>query len=74
MVGELGPGEAERETLRIERQHGRVPKLGAGEGRTFEIDYAIHVGEAEVKQAADRVKAVQGDRKAQVDAEPEKID
>jgi hypothetical protein len=70
----IEPGTSFPHNRRVERQHGRVPKLGAGESRSFEIDYAIHVGEGEVKQAADRVKAVQGDRKPQVDAEPEKID
>jgi hypothetical protein len=50
-----------------------VPKLAAGESRSFQIDYAIHIGEAEVKAAADAVAAIQGDRKPQVEAEPEKI-
>jgi len=70
----IEPGTSFPHNRRVERAHGRVPKLAAGEKRSFEIDYAIHVGEAEVKAAADRVAAIQGDRKPQVDAEPEKID
>jgi galactose mutarotase-like enzyme len=70
----IEPGTSFPHNRRVERQHGRVPKLAAGESRSFEIDYAIHVGEAEVKQAAAKVAAIQGDRKPQADAEPEKID
>jgi hypothetical protein len=70
----IEPGTSFPHNRRIERQHGRVPKLAVGESRNFEIDYTIHVGEASVKAAVERVAAIQGDRKPQVDAEPEKID
>jgi galactose mutarotase-like enzyme len=70
----IEPGTSFPHNRRVERQHGRVPKLAAGESRTFEIDYTIHVGEAAVKSAVDQVAAIQADRKPQVDAEPEKID
>jgi hypothetical protein len=70
----IEPGTGFPHNRRVERAAGRVPKLAAGESRSFQIDYAIHVGEAEVKTAADRVAAIQGDRKPQVDTEPEKIE
>jgi hypothetical protein len=70
----IEPGTSFPHNRRVERQHGRVPKLAAGESRNFEIDYTIHVGEAAVKGAVDQVAVIQGDRKPQVDAEPEKID
>lgn len=70
----IEPGTGFPHNRRIERAKGRVPKIKAGESRSFTVDFAIHVGEAEVKAATDRVAAIQGDRKPQIDAEPEKID
>ena len=70
----IEPGTSFPHNRRVERQHGRVPQLAAGESRNFEIDYTIHVGEASVKAAVERVAAIQDDRKPQVDAAPEKID
>ncbi|MDB5319282.1 MAG: hypothetical protein JWN40_913 [Phycisphaerales bacterium] len=70
----IEPGTSFPHNRRVERQHGRVPKLAAGESRNFQIDYTIHVGEAAVKAAVDQVAAIQADRKPQVDAEPEKIE
>ena len=32
----------------IERKYGRVPKLGAGESRSFTLDFGIHVGNENV--------------------------
>src|SRR5258706_359563 len=70
----IEPGTSFPHNRRVERQHGRVPKLAAGESRNFEIDYTIHVGEASVKAAVERVAAIQDDRKPQGDVAPEKID
>lgn len=70
----IEPGTGFPHNRRVERARGRTPKLAAGASRTFAIDYSVHVGEAEVKSAAARVAAIQGDRKPTVDAEPEPID
>jgi hypothetical protein len=34
------------------------------------IDYGIHVGKDEVQKVADRIKAIQGDRKPVIDEKP----
>jgi hypothetical protein len=70
----IEPGTGFPHNRRIERQAGRVPKLAAGESRSFTVDFAIHVGEPEVNAAVDRVALIQAGREPQVDAEPEKID
>lgn len=70
----IEPGTSFPHNRHIERAHGRVPKLAAGEGRSFQIDYAVYFGEAAVKSAADRIAAIQGNRTPKVDAEPEKIE
>jgi hypothetical protein len=70
----IEPGTSFPHNRRIERAKGRVPKLAAGATRTFTIEYGIHVGADQVKEVLARVAAIQGDRKPQVDREPEKID
>jgi hypothetical protein len=70
----IEPGTSFPHNRRIERAKGRVPKLAAGASRTFHVDFAVHVGAQEVEAAAKRVAAIQGDRKPQVDAQPESID
>jgi hypothetical protein len=70
----IEPGTSFPHNRRIERAAGRVPKLAAGESRSFTVDFAIHVGEAEVKAAMDRVAAIQARREPRVDVEPETID
>jgi hypothetical protein len=43
---------------RIERKYGRVPKLAAGESRSFTLDFGIHIGNDQVgeliNEATDR--------------------
>lgn len=70
----IEPGTGFPHNRRVERAKGRVPKLGAGESRSFTVDFAIHVGEAEVKALTAKIGAIQGDKKSVLDAEPEKID
>jgi hypothetical protein len=59
---------------RIEREKGRVPKLAAGASRSFHIEYSVYLTQPEVQAARDRIAAIQGDHKPQVDSEPEKAD
>lgn len=70
----IEPGTGFPHNRRVERACGRVPRLAAGASRTFAIDYAVHVGEAEVESQAARIKAIQGDRKPIVEKTPEPID
>ena len=59
---------------RVERKFGRVPKLAAGASHRMAIDFAIHPGTKEVKNAAKRIQAVQRDHAPKLDAQPEKKD
>ncbi len=70
----IEPGTSFPHNRRIERLKGRVPKLAAGASRNIQIDYGIQIGNAAVKEAADRITAIQGDRKPQVENEPEKLE
>lgn len=67
----IEPGTNFPYNRRIEREHGRVPKLAAGASRSFTVDFAVHVGEEAVSGAARRVAAIQGDRKPKIAEEPE---
>ena len=55
---------------KVERAAGRVPKLAAGESRSFTLDYALHFG-AQVKSAEARVRAIQAGRPTQRGGVPE---
>ena len=70
----LEPGTNFPSNRRIERKAGRVPKLAAGASRSFAIEFAIHTGSEQVKQAAERIAAIQGSRKTMVDEEPAKVE
>jgi hypothetical protein len=48
-----------------------VPKLGAGESRTFELDFIILGNAGEVKAAAAAVKELQGGKGPEVQKAPE---
>jgi hypothetical protein len=69
----LEPGTNFPYTRRIERKHGRVPKLAAGASHHVTIDVSVHVGKDAVKQVADRIMAIQGDRKTTIDKKPMKV-
>lgn len=56
----------------VERKMGRVPKLAPGASHHATIDFAIHVGAAEVGQVNEYIARLQGSRKVIVDERPEK--
>jgi hypothetical protein len=56
----LEPGTGFPFNRKFERKHGRVPKLAAGESRSFTLDYALHLG-AEVKAAETRINKMRPD-------------
>lgn len=70
----IEPGTSFPHNRRIERAKGRVPKLAAGASRTFTVDFAVLVGPEQVNEGTKRVAAIQGERKPQVDAQPEPLD
>jgi hypothetical protein len=71
-VAGLEPGTGFPSNRRIERKHGRVPRLGPGQTRRFTIDFGLHEGADEVESAAGRIEGIQGGRPPVIDPEPEK--
>ena len=70
----LEPGTNFPNNRRIERKLGRVPKLAPGASYSATIDYAIHIGTAQVKRVADRISAIKGKQKPVIARQPEKND
>jgi hypothetical protein len=66
----LEPGTGFPYTRRIEREHGRVPKLKPGDTRRFSIDVGLHATAAEVAAVAQRIDQIQNRRPVQVDVAP----
>ncbi|MFG0332035.1 MAG: aldose 1-epimerase family protein [Maioricimonas sp. JB049] len=58
---------------RVERAAGRLATLGAGESRTFRLDFGLHIGEDAVSQAAERVRRIQGDTEPELVPSPPEI-
>jgi len=67
----IEPGTGFPHNRSYERKYGRVPKLGAGQSRTFELDFTILGNAGEVKAAAAAVKELQGDKGPEVQKAPE---
>jgi len=67
----LEPGTNFPYNRRIERGFGRVPKLAPGATRHAALDFTILIGPDPVKQTADRITAIQADRKPEVIDKPE---
>ncbi|MFO0891986.1 MAG: aldose 1-epimerase family protein [Isosphaeraceae bacterium] len=70
----IEPGTNYPNNRRIERKHGRVPTLSPGESHYMAIDFSLHIGTDEVKQAAQEVAKIQGDRRPLINEKPEKHD
>jgi hypothetical protein len=68
----LEPGTNFPNHRAIERKHGRVPKLAGDASHAMTLDFGIHVGKDEVQRMAERIKAIQADRKPIVDDRPQK--
>ncbi|MDP6913681.1 MAG: DUF4432 family protein, partial [Verrucomicrobiota bacterium] len=67
----IEPGTGFPHNRSYERKYGRVPKLGAGQSRTFELDFTILGNAGEVKAAAAAVKKLKGDKGPEVQKAPE---
>jgi len=68
----IEPGTNYPNNRRVERIHGRVPNLSPGESHYMTIDFAIHVGSAEVEQIAQEITRIQGTRRPRLNEKPEK--
>jgi len=67
----LEPGTGYAYNRSVERKFGRVPKLAGGASRSFTLDYTILFGGEDVSAVAREISAIQGERKTQVDPEPQ---
>ncbi len=67
----IEPGTNYPNNRRIERRHGRVPSLSPAESHYMTIDFAIHVGTAEVEQVAQEITRIQSDRRPLLNEKPE---
>jgi hypothetical protein len=66
----LEPGTGFAYNRRIERDFGRVPKLGPGASRHFTIDFAVKASADAVRRAEADVARIQAGREVQVDPQP----
>ena len=67
----IEPGTGFPHNRSYERKYGRVPKLGAGQSRTIELDFTILGNTGEVKAAAAAVKELQGNEGPEIQKNPE---
>jgi hypothetical protein len=70
----LEPGTNFPSNRRVERAHGRVPKLAAGASHSATIDFTIHTDAQQTKRLEEQIAALQGDVKPTLDETPEKKD
>lgn len=68
----LEPGTGFPYPRRIEREAGRVPKLGPGESRRFAIDVGVHTTAAAVAAVGELIQRIQNGRTTQIDRAPER--
>jgi hypothetical protein len=67
----LEPGTNFPANRRIERAHGRVPKLDAGESHHTAIEFQIYTNAEDTKRLSERISALQGDGKPVLEEMPE---
>lgn len=66
----LEPGTGFPFNRRVERQFGRVPKLAAGETRSFAIDVGLHASKDAVASKAAQIEQIRDGRPTQVETQP----
>ena len=69
----IEPGTGFPYNRRVERQFGRVPKLGPGQTRNFAVEVAIHEGRAQVQSVLDQIAGIQGDRARALEPAPQRL-
>ncbi|HIL73946.1 MAG TPA: DUF4432 family protein, partial [Verrucomicrobia bacterium] len=67
----IEPGTGFPHNRSYERKYGRVPKLGPGKSRTFELDFSILSNRSEVNDAVDSVARLQGSKGPEIQKNPE---
>ncbi len=70
----LEPGTGFPNNRKVERKHGRVPKLAPGESRRFSVQFQVHRDAASVAQAAKTVERLRDGRKTEVSTLPPQTD
>ena len=58
----------------VEREHGRVPRLRAGQSHRAQIEFGIHSGKSEVAAVGRQIAAIRAGRKTQIDDHPGAFD
>lgn len=66
----LEPGTGFPRNRSMERQSGRVPKLGPHESRSFTIDFTLLMGKEQVMAAGDEIARIWAGRRTQIDTSP----
>jgi len=66
----LEPGTGFSRNRSVERRSGRVPVLGPHQSRTFTLDFLALADAGRIAETAREIKAIQGDRRTQVDDKP----
>ena len=66
----LEPGTGFSRNRSVERKSGRVPVLGPHQSRTFTLDFLALADAGRIAETAREIKAIQGDRRTQVDDKP----
>ncbi len=69
----IEPGTGFPFNRRVERSFGRVPKLGPGQSRAFDLEFELHVDAESVGAAVTKVQMIQGSRETTVTREPPRI-
>ncbi len=68
----LEPGTNFPNNRRIERMHGRVPKLAPGASRRMTIDFTVLTDRGQVRDVEHEIATIQAGRRPTVDRQPEK--
>lgn len=66
----IEPGTNYAYPVNIEREQGRIKQLQPGQSTQFALTYTLLQNAQQVKQAEERVKALQGDRDVKPVAQP----
>jgi hypothetical protein len=70
----IEPGTNYPNRRQVERKHGRVPKLEAGQRYEMTIDFGVHLGKDDVTRVEESIAAIQGDRGTKLNAMPQKLE
>lgn len=69
----IEPGTGFPYNRRVERKHGRVPRLAGGERRRIEIEFGIHRGTPQLVEMARQIERIRADRPTEFHREPQVV-